>query len=413
MARQLRAGFVAFFFVMLLGCSSPSDARDASVSIALANDHGSVSVAWKWSGTSIKIGDTLTIQRKAEGDQTGLTLCTIPVTNDADGIYLDNNTPGSGDWRYSISVNDQSTILATASEVISLPATCLPSLILSYDDGSANDYQAFRWQNLNGQVIPGEICVNAPSGILRDGEHLKEMLNAGWEIVSHGRYHRALVETPVTSSNKGRNQLTASCDPSRYGPKASLILLDANGGKLAEAIVKSYSGNTIFLDSDLSEDTLSAARFVIPASSLIDNELSTFNAELKQMTGHDINHYAYPFSAYDETARRICEKNYKSGRVIWPSGEYANAINLYSHIDPFMLRCLSMDEADTTDLQIRGYLEAAAKYKCLAILYAHTASATFTQRRLSEVLRWAKELGFVFHTRTSFFSYLDALGYRY
>jgi hypothetical protein len=370
-------------------------------------------ISWHYSGAESIYGATLAIykQNKAIGIWNVIERKTL--SSNLSGQFVDTDITVTGTLSYKAVLSLATGTTISASLDILITSIKQPTLIISYDDGPLSDYyKAYKVHKQYGQFAPAEICVNLRSPIVQQSSYLKELITAGWEIVSHGANHRSLIRIAVTLVSPGDlTELKASTDPSCLGGKPELNILDASGKILETKTVAKYTGNKIVFGASLSASTVGSASFVVASDAQVEDEMGGLNRYLSAQCGVSVVHYTYPFSFYDTASRQACMQYYQTGRVIWPSAYYYNAVNPYGSFDPYMLRSLSMDTKDTSDAQIIAYLDTARSQSCLAILYGHSYSDTMTSDRIDNAIQWAVARGFRILTRSTFFAYLKDLGF--
>lgn len=258
-------------------------------------------------------------------------------------------------------------------------------LVIESDDGYAGDYNAWlplfqRLKNKHSQWV-GSNTVVGNSAILTATigqsdkmtvDNLRELVDNGWEMLSHGRYHVGLSELEITENAPiGSSKLTIKgAGQIRVESGYTYRLYEGNQEEIIKPILpKITSGTfnieTVNLESPLKNSYTSSARMQLTDASYehllqgcID-DLNSWGIDCKHhvFTYHAGSQHMYSQKSVDEVAKRFISGRGQSGATQVPMN--AELVNLKCQ-----LNTMSRTQIDTT-------LDDVATNDLLFIYYGH------------------------------------------
>ncbi|MDA8233336.1 MAG: hypothetical protein M0Z31_00740 [Clostridia bacterium] len=269
-----------------------------------------------------------------------------------------------------------------------------PLVIISYDDAPLTDYTiAFPLHVQFG--IPAEINVISDyigvSGYLTK-EQILNIYGAGWNIVAHSKGHKLLIDSFInTTVNIGDKKIYISepdffkhCPCKIYeGNKSEEIITGSSG--------KDSIGTFVQLETGIKGYYSANARIGLTDESIKEQIISCKNFFLK--IGISVDHFTYPWNAYDARSQQIVAEHYISARA-----GSTTAINERGSINR---HCLN--SVDFIDLIMEGKLEKVlnetVRKRALCILFAHTWDPRFTANKLLTLFNELQKRGIRIGTR--------------
>lgn len=269
-------------------------------------------------------------------------------------------------------------------------------LVFTYDDGTVEDYElTFRvHQEYN---VPG--CVAASSGLIGslntylDPDQLKEMSDAGWEVMSHAIKHRAIGEIPITADVEA-GDTEISVDSNRHGryPGDSLALFDADGeGTEATVVGRGGRGDDPYLELKEPIDVAIPAgpdSRVRYTDEFTHEILAESKAQLEEIIGTDqVTGFVYPYERHDGLAAEIVPEYYDTT----PRAFTGNGLNPIHGSDPFSISRQYYEETEMDETDIAGFLDQIVSDPVFGILASHSQYDTLTEERIATTIEMAQE----------------------
>ncbi|WP_336342965.1 polysaccharide deacetylase family protein [Halalkalicoccus ordinarius] len=268
-------------------------------------------------------------------------------------------------------------------------------LVFTYDDGTIEDYEkTFRVHE--EYDVPG--CVAASPGMLGssddwvDPAQLREMYDAGWEVLSHTIKHRAIGEISVTEDvEAGDTEIAVASN--RHGRYAGdpVALLDAEG-IVAEAVVAgrngSGDGQYIELEEPIETDVSGDDCYVRYTDEFTREILAESKAQLEEIVGEDqVTGFVYPYERHDGLAAEIVPEYYETT----PRAFTGNGLNPSHGSDPFSISREYYEEGRMNEEELATFLDTVANEPDFGILASHSSYDTLTEERISTAIEMALE----------------------
>lgn len=265
-------------------------------------------------------------------------------------------------------------------------------LVFSYDDSPDEDYtKTFPVHREEG--VPA--CVAAVSSALgTEGNlsvsNLHEMVDAGWEVVSHTVRHRAVGTLPVTADVKAGDERVYEVS-NRHGAYSGdrVRIFDGDRHELATVAGQGVdeTGEYVRLQEPVetafdADDT--AIRYT---DERIRNSLRESKRQLEAY-GFDVSNLVLPYGINGRRARELVPQYY--GAVANSKWD-GNGLNPIEGLDPHRLHRVYFRRGQMTIPELERYLDAVAERDVLGLLGGHSAYESFTAERTRKAIRLAKE----------------------
>lgn len=237
-------------------------------------------------------------------------------------------------------------------------------LVFTYDDGIIEDYEkTFRVHE--EYDVPG--CVAASPGMLGssndwlDPDQLREMYDAGWEVLSHTINHRAIGEIPSTEdAETGDTEIAVASNRHGRYPGDPVVLLDAEG-IVAEAVVAgrngSGDGQYIELEEPIEADVSGNDCYVRYTDEFTREILAESKAQLEEIGGENqVTGFVYPYERHDGLAAEIVPENYETT----PRAFTGNGLDPSHGSDPFSIFREYYEEGRMNEEELAAFLDTVA-----------------------------------------------------
>lgn len=288
-------------------------------------------------------------------------------------------------------------------------------LVIDSDDGNAGDY--FYWMPLlrrlaikHNQWVGEKTVVMCPavhSSLINTSnkltvEQLKEMVEFGCEVLSHGKHHTGIGTLEVSSAvSNGSNQIEIyGSGQIRVEAGYEYRLYEGTTEEVVKFISPNLANNTygttlMTLESPLINSYSTNARVELTESSLEDLLQGCID-DLKTM-GFDCSHHVYTFHSgsqhtYNQKAVDFVSQIFRSGR-----GSYQLSPNTKDSLQLSNLKCIS--PASSYE-QIDSVLDATALSDGLMIFYGHGEGVESVLDRLEYLIEGALSRGIRITTRS-------------
>lgn len=270
-------------------------------------------------------------------------------------------------------------------------------LVITYDDGPIEDYE-LTFQVHQEFDAPG--CVAACPGLMEesdewlDPDQLREMYNAGWEVMSHTLDHRALGEVPLTADVvEGDTEIAVDSTVHGRYEGDPIVLFDAEGTETEATVVgRRGSGDEQYLELeepiDISLSAENGAR-VRYTDEFTHEILAESKARLEGIVGENqVTGFVYPYERHDGLAAEIVPEYYEATS----RAHAGNGLNpTYPGVDPFTLTRNYYEEDRMDEDEIAAFLDQIANEPDFGILGAHSHYETLTEERVATTLEMAEE----------------------
>lgn len=273
-----------------------------------------------------------------------------------------------------------------------------PMLVIMYDDGAVEDYEvAFPVHQRHG--VPGVVAANSstlntPHNLTVD--QLKEMENAGWEVVNHGKYHAALDNRKVERKiNRGDTKIHVHL-PYRVKEQYEYLLYNQMTGReevvdVVNIHVNHDNRKRGYLEIESGTENAYPVRgtYLRLTPGAAREEIVTGKKELLDL-GFNVTNYTYSYNAYEDWSKEMVSRYHNASRSNTGGKLLFNRINR-EPLNRYALYSTNFEIDKISDEQINFLLGQTARNGGLTILWAHTWSDNFTRERLNRIIRLAKE----------------------
>ncbi|MFC4359255.1 polysaccharide deacetylase family protein [Halobium salinum] len=288
--------------------------------------------------------------------------------------------------------------LRTAAAGISI--TALPSvsgqgsngqLVFVYDDGPITDYsKAFPiHQEKNAPACVGAVVNLVKAEDDLDGEHLLEMEDAGWEILSHTMDHRALGPIEITRDiSPGDEKIYVKTDLHAWNLGDTILISDENSEEVATVIggESDQSGEYLLLENPV-ENSYSVENGA--QERLTDDVLKTAIAESKnrlEEMGLEINNFVYPFGRHGPRSNEIIKDHYDGVANFNYQG-----LNPGQGIDPYEVGRSYYRKDKMSEERLKEFLDTVEEDGLLGMFAAHTWYQDLTEDRIRLAIQEAQK----------------------
>lgn len=288
-----------------------------------------------------------------------------------------------------------------------------PYFIISYDDCPDSDYSIFqihREMAKNDKVIPAEIGINFNRRGLTD-EHLKEIIDSGWEVVNHGWNHSRLEAVGITTDLKKGDNKIGGWFVHTFLPKSEILI--RGGGKYTiESNGTDTNGNYILINPPFIKD-YNRGTLLSLSSMQLEKELFYGVEEFYDTFGYKIENFTYPYTVYDERTVNLLSTKYMSARSY--NGELKkggkNLRNPGINEFPFLENRFSLNSADFiinfTKSEIDIVLDIIVEKRAMGYQFSHTWDKNFDTDKLKYLITTCEKKGIEIITRKYLFDYYE------
>lgn len=291
------------------------------------------------------------------------------------------------------------TVAVGGSALFSMPASAQeePSgyLVFTYDDGTIEDYEkTFRVH----REYDAPACVAASPGLLGssdewlDADQLREMYDAGWEVMSHTLKHRALGEIRITEDvEAGDTEVAVAAHRHGRFPGDPIVLLDADGNA-TEAVVAGRGGSGddqyLELEEPIDASISGADRYVRYTDEFTHEILSESKARLEEIVGEgQVTGFVYPYERHDGLAAEIVPDYYETT----PRAFMGDGLNPTDVSDPFTISREYFEEDRMDEDDLARFLDRVANEPDFGILASHSSYDALTEERIATAIEMARE----------------------
>ncbi|WP_255170640.1 polysaccharide deacetylase family protein [Natrononativus amylolyticus] len=271
------------------------------------------------------------------------------------------------------------------------------AVVFVYDDGPIEDYtqafpahQAFDAPASTGIVTEWIGRENFMGTDWMDLEHLRELEDAGWEILSHTTEHTAL----------GTFALTADVEPSdrrihvernRHGYYRGKDLEITDGDHTVRRTVVDYGTDDVgqYIDLDEPLERAFAAEETVeryPADHMEEFLLES-RRELESY-GFDVDGILCPYDSCDDWTVEFVRQYYETNA----NANHGSPINDPGDYDPHETNRDYFIEFTTREA-VKADLDEIAARDALGVIGAHTFKEEVTEDRIYETLQWVDDRG--------------------
>lgn len=270
-------------------------------------------------------------------------------------------------------------------------------LALVFDDGYLADHEAIL-PVLAGAGVPASFAI-VSEWIGGNGrlsiQQLRELADAGCEIVAHGRHHRVLRPHHLAGdAEAGDERLRIEGHVFPEDDAGVLVgdeyeLTDGTRSVSVEVTGKGADGSSEYveLDGPLDERWTAGDAVFRPPDALLEDEITGAKADLEEL-GFDPHAFVFPYDAADVRSLRTAREEYG----VLPNAAVRSLPN--SPGTPgWNLRRYYLETDAMTRIEIADYLDAVAREGGLGILAGHSGWDTVPPERVAFAIEAARERG--------------------
>jgi hypothetical protein len=272
-------------------------------------------------------------------------------------------------------------------------------LVITYDDGPIEDYE-LTFQVHQEYGVPG--CVAACPGLMDSDDsddwlhpdQLREMYDAGWEVMSHTVDHRAVGEIPITENvTEGDVEIPVASNLHGRIEGDPIVLFDDDGNRTEATVAgRGGSGDGQYIelqepiDVSLSPENDARERYT---DEFTERILADSQARLEEIVGDgQVTGFIYPYERHDGLAEELVPEYYETT----PRAHQGNGLNpTYAGVDPFTISREYYEEDRMTEEEIAEFLDQVANEPDFGILGAHSHYDTVTEERIATTIEMALE----------------------
>jgi peptidoglycan/xylan/chitin deacetylase (PgdA/CDA1 family) len=285
--------------------------------------------------------------------------------------------------------------LATATGVRAASTTTAAGrVVFVYDDSSTEDYtETFPvHQEMNA---PG--CIAANPGRFEEDRsltesQLREMADAGWEVLSHTSEHRPVGDYElVREAAAGDTRVFPVVNNHGKNPGDRIRISD---GVHSEVVTvagygsvdsRDYEDEYITLANPLESAFGTDAR-VRFTDEILHAALADSKAQLEAM-GFTVTNFVYPYGNKSERAREWIPSYYDAVA----NGQWDSGLNAIDGLDPYRLHRRYFRSSSMTESELETYFDRLVHEDILGILAGHSERTDFTPERVRLALEMADE----------------------
>lgn len=271
-------------------------------------------------------------------------------------------------------------------------------LVITYDDGPIEDYE-LTFPIHQEYDVPG--CVAACPGLMDSDDsnqwlepnQLREMHNAGWEVISHTADHRMIGEVPITEDvSEGDTEIAVESNLHGRFEGDPLVLFDAENNETKATVAgQGGSGDDQYIELEepidvaLSTSADARERYTEEFTREI---LADSQARLEELVGEgQVTGFIYPYERHDGLAEKLVPEYYETT----PRAYRGNGLNPTQGADPFSLSREYYEEDRMSEEEIAEFLDMIAAEPDFGILGAHSQYDTVTEERIATTIEMALE----------------------
>lgn len=267
-------------------------------------------------------------------------------------------------------------------------------LALVFDDGYAEDYEEI-YPVLRDRGVPASLAI-VPSWLGEEGyltaERLDELVDAGWEVVAHGRRHRYLqAHHLATDASEGDRRLRLDSDHVFPGedhglyPGDEFEVTDGDRTETHTLTEKDDAEPVVTLADPLAADFAADAAVFRPTNEQIRDEVAGVAGEFAAL-GYDPTTFALPYDAGDARVWRAVADEYDA-----LVDATVRSLPNPPATPPLSLSRYYLETSHMRMVEVETYLDEVAAGGGLGVLTGHTAWETVPPERVAAVVDAAHE----------------------
>lgn len=262
-------------------------------------------------------------------------------------------------------------------------------VIFTYDDTPTEDY-TFTYEIHQEYGVPG--CLAACPGPIQEADRtlkpaqLREMHEAGWSVMSHTYYHRALGRIRLTEpAHEGDERLYVEAH--RHGKIEGdpLVIFDEETTTSATVSGRGRDsiGAYVALKRPLS-DSIGSAGYVRYPEAFMQEILERTDEQLASW-GIDVTGFVYPYDRYHGAVEALVRDHYAAVA----NHRYGGGHNSLDGFDPTTMQRMYIETDKATETGIDEFMKTAANDHVLSIVGGHSQFETLTEDRLRYTIECA------------------------
>ncbi|MFC7165317.1 polysaccharide deacetylase family protein [Halospeciosus flavus] len=274
-----------------------------------------------------------------------------------------------------------------------------PTVVFVYDDGPIADYETAypvhqRFDAPACIAVVSEWLGTSPGPLRRvlgrgteylDESHVRELADAGWEVLSHGAAHRPLDATRTTArADRGDRVLHVETDIHGREQGDTLVVETVHGEtRVTVGRASHLPGRTAIVLRDPLVESVPDGASVRFAEEVVRDELETSKRDLEAL-GVSVDDVALPYSRYGPTDREVVPEVYDG-----VANAALGGVNI-DPTDPYDLRRQYLGRDALTDEQLERFLETVRDRNALALFGGHSHRHVDADR-IADALGLARE----------------------
>lgn len=262
-------------------------------------------------------------------------------------------------------------------------------LALVFDDGYAEEYDDL-YPVLDDRGVPASLAIVpewlGEEGHLTAGE-LDELVDAGWEVVAHGRRHRYLQAHGLAEdATAGDERLHLDSDHVFPGedhglyPGDSFEVTDGSTTETHALAAKGDEDPVVTLEAPLGADFAAEETVFRPTADQIDDEVAGVRGEFAAL-GYDPTTFALPYDAGDPRVRRAVAREYDALVNATP-----RSLPNLPDTPPLGLSRYYLQTTHMRMVEVETYLDEVAESGGLGVLAGHAAWESVPAERVAAVV---------------------------
>jgi peptidoglycan/xylan/chitin deacetylase (PgdA/CDA1 family) len=264
-----------------------------------------------------------------------------------------------------------------------------PRLVFTYDDGYVEDYtQTFGVHQHHGAPA----CAAVPSASIgRSDDYLdlaqvREMVGAGWEVMSHAIGHEALGAVTLTESvSAGDTRLyTDSTVLGRTPHQVEVV----DGEKRAVGLLTGDGADDQYLELESPLGESFDAGALVRFTEFVVRRVLENSKQSLSYRGFTVDNLVLPYGRYDQRTLALVEEYYDAVANVVRGG-----INPVSELDPYRLSRAYFDEERMSESDLAAFMDRVATPDTLGLLGGHSRNPALTGERIELAIELARERG--------------------
>ncbi|TYL40029.1 polysaccharide deacetylase [Natronococcus pandeyae] len=264
-------------------------------------------------------------------------------------------------------------------------------VVFTYDDSHIKDY-TLTYRVHQEYDVPG--CIAACPGTMLeqddflDPEHLLEMHEDGWSVMSHTYRHRVLGRIRLTEpAPRGADRIYVEWNEHGAIEDDPLVVFDEDSRVSASAAGRGSDsrGDYVELAEPLRESIDESGYVRYPQEFM--REVLEKTDETLESWGIDVTGFVYTYDRYHGAVEDVVRDRYETVG----NHRYGGGHNELDGLDPTTIRRLYIETDKSTEREIDSFMATAAEEDVLSVVGAHSFFETFDEERLRYTIESAIE----------------------